>query len=305
MPRTLLVGTHKFTWREWLKRSLRGRDLLLLDCSDPSYGPMARASLVRNGKVAEQRFIGSLDAVKNPIWMMQAAMELGGLCADGAVIQLFNYRPQPVASQLAVAIAQLLSPTEILVPAGAGLPLNVWPVGPVEVELEEAFPEMVAAAQRRARWIEMIENSYEHQIDLASTTVSGTRFGSGERLSTTQLAAAGIEGILWAEKCGGTTLLVTKRALEEHEINRVLNVTHSARVQITDPLSYSGHLCSLARSDGSDIGIGMIEEVDFVHGIARILAVAVPPIPVRILKIGTQRIDATGREIGDDKPWTI
>ncbi len=305
MARTLLIGTHKFTWREWLKREQRQRDLLVLDPSDAANGALARVGIARGGKLADYRFVGSLDATRNPLAVVQAAVELSPLLGPDAIIIAPNYRGQPVARQLLQTLAQLLRPDEILVPDGANIPMEGWPVGPIVEDVEQAFPEMVQAAQRRARWLEMIEHSSDHVLPFDRITISGTRLGSGEPLSPQQLSAAGIEGLLWAEKTGTNLLLVSKRDMGDRQIGMALNLAHASKAVVVDPMDYSGRVCSFARQDGEDFGMGMIEEINFVHGEVRALVMSVPPAPVRILKIGTLMIDSTGRELGDDRPWAI
>lgn len=305
MARTLLLGTHKFTWREWLKTNLGSRDLLALDPFDPNTGSLGRVSLIRNGKIVSFRFVGSLDSARNPIAVLQGLAELLAEANLDVVIQLPSYRAAPVQRQLLHALAQVANPDEILVPEGATIPLDEWPIGPETVTVEGAFPEMVQAAQRRARWIEMIENSYDHSVPLHDVSIQGTRLGSGTKINTAQLSAVGLEGIVWAEKCGSTLLLVTKNKIGDRQIGMALNVAHASKLQVVEPMAYSGRLCSLARQRGEDFAMGIIEEIDFVAGVAQVLAHAVPPAPVRILKIGSMLLDSTGRELGDEKPWTI
>lgn len=304
MTRTLLIGTHEFSWREWVKRELRGRDLLVLDPNEPNQNALARVCLVREGKVVAYRFVGSLDPLRNPLAVLQATTQLLAKANENVVIQCFDYRPQPVARHLALIIAQLIGPAEILVPTGADIPMDGWPVGPHAVDAESGFPPMVLAAQRRARWLEMIEDSQEHSIPWDQVSIMGARFGSGVRVHPYDLEKEGIPGVLWAERCGTTLFLISKRNLDDRQLTTALNVGRATHVIVVDPMQYSGRLCSLARQNGEDFGMGFIEELDFVHGVFRVHAVAIPPAPVRILKLGTLTIDSTGREIEDEKPWS-
>lgn len=305
MARTLLVGTSRSSWREWIKTRLGGRDLLVLDPSDPNQNSLARLVLVRDEKVVSYRFVGSLDATRNPIAVLQGLVELLAEAKSELVIQCFNYRPQPVARQLLIACAQMIRPDEVIIAEGAKIPMNEWPVGPHSCELEPNFPEMVQSAQRRARWLELLERSSEHVVNLGEVSIFGTRLGSGTRISPERILALGLEGVLWAESLGPNALVVAKKAPTERQIGDLLNLAHASKVIVVDPMAYSGRVCSFARQNGEDFGMGMIEELDFVHGAFRIMSPSVPPAPVRILKLGTLVIDSSGREIQDDKPWAL
>lgn len=304
MPRTLLIGTPEFTWREWLKEHLNGRDLLILDPAEPTCS-LGRVALVRHEKVVEWRFVGTVDPGRSPLELLAGATSLAGELRDDAVIQIFPYRPQPLLRQLAMMLAQALMPTEILCPSSSAMPMHDWPIGPHSVSLQPAFPEMVQAAQRRAAWLKMLEDSHEHLIPMDQICLSGTRLGSGKRVSTKELQSAGLSNVAWAEKCGGVLLIISKQHFDEKQVSTALNVTGASKAMVVDPLQVSGRVCSLARADGSDIGMGMIEELDFVQGAFRVSAVAIPPAPAKILKIGSMTIDSTGRELGDSKPWSL
>ena len=66
---------------------------------------------------------------------------------------------------------------------------------------------------------------------------------------------------------------------------------------------YDNLLCALVRESGEEIGHGMIESFDFRNGIVRVWADAVPPIPVRVLKLGSLRVDRNGKELGELRAW--
>jgi polynucleotide 5'-kinase involved in rRNA processing len=302
---TLLIGTRKTTWREWLKSNLGDRDLLLLDPADADHGTPARVSLFRGEKCLGWRFVGSLDATRNPIALMQGVASLSLQAKDGFVVQLFDYRHQPVARQLSHAIAQMLRPDHILAAAGAGIPLDGWPVGPQEVEIEAAFPNMVIGAQRQANWMKLLETAQDHLVEIDRVSIEGTRFGSGVRIKLETLASIGIEGLLAAEVCGHTLVLIVRKEPEEEQVFRALNTAHANKALMVQPQAFSGRLCSFARQSGEDFGMGVIEEADFVDRVLKVRCNAVAPAPVRVLRVGTLKIDDLGREQGDDRPWTV
>ena len=120
-----------------------------------------------------------------------------------------------------------------------------------------------------------------------------------------QLAKVGIEDVFHAEVSGGTLFLVSEQDVHDTALARGLDVFHAGRAHVVPPGSYNGLLCSFARQDGEDFGTGIVQEIDFKTGVARILCDAVKPAPVRILKLGGLKIDTAGREMGEARPWQV
>lgn len=305
MGRTLLLSSASHSWREWLKEHRGGRDLLCLDPGEPAQSPPGRLVLFHGTKPVFWRFYGSLDASRAPHVLVGALSQMLGRAAGDAVVQLFAVRNSPLTRQLAGLCAQLVQPDEILCPQGAGLDLEGYPVGPLEVVTEEAFPSIVQQAQRKAQWLKLLENCTEHEIDLERVTIEGSRLGSAPAAHPGQITKAGLKNALHAEVAGGTLLLVTEEEPEEQAIARALDVFHASRAAVVHPSAYENLLCSFARQGGEDFGMGMIRSIDFASRIATISCNAVPPAPVRILRIGGLRVDSAGRELGEARPWQV
>jgi polynucleotide 5'-kinase involved in rRNA processing len=183
--------------------------------------------------------------------------------------------------------------------------MSGFPVGPEEIELEDAFPEMVQAAQRKAQWMKLVESCTEQDISLDQIAFEGTRLGSTAPLRQESLRKAGLEGVLHAEASAGTLLLVAPEEPEEGRMSRALDMFHCSRASVVSPDDYSDLLCSFARQSGEDFGMGLIQRIDFEAWTATILSTAVPPAPVRILRIGALRVDKQGREHGELRPWQV
>ncbi|HRI44146.1 MAG TPA: hypothetical protein PLL78_03285 [Fimbriimonadaceae bacterium] len=301
---TLLVSVRGSSWREWLKKHRRSRDLLILDPADPEHGTPGRLVLQRGDKALLWRFAGTLEPTRNPLAFLSAAANLAPLASEDAIVLFFEVRFTPVLRQLALAVAQLLRSDEILIPDGCGFEGFGWPVGPQRVGLEPAFPEVVAAAQRRSRWIEMLERCEAHEVPLDRVSIEGLRLGGGLPIPIGSLHLAGVQNALHAEVFGSTLFLVARDGLDQDHIGRALDLTHASAAMVVEPSSYSGLLCSFADQLGDDFGMGMVEEIDFERRLVRAKCTAVAPAPVRILKIGSLRIDAGGKELGETKPWS-
>lgn len=302
---TLLVGSPEVTWREWIKTHRKSADLLTLDIANSNYGSPGRAALLRGEKAVGWRFVGSTDPSRNPIALLQAAATLKNSLEPGGYALLFEYRAAPVLRHLALAIAQLLRPTEILIPDGSDFDGLGWPVGPQRVILEPAFPAVVCAAQRRARWIELIEQGERHEVSLDRVSLEGTRLGSGSPISVPALHRAGLEEVLHAERFGANALIIAEHDLTADQMAAVLDLAQVAHATVIEPWAYSGLLCSFADQEGNDFGMGMIERLDFERRLIIARCTAIPPAPVRIVRLGSLRIDETGKELGETKPWSI
>lgn len=290
MGRTLLVGHPDFTWREWLK----GRDFVCLDPADADHGPACRVFAFESGKVRWWRFVGSTDPARNPIALVASALSAGS--APGPqIFEMFALRPSPVVRQLALEIAQALRPDEVLVPQNSGLESLPWPVGAQPVESAAAFPRVVVEAQRRARWLELLESGETHVVDLAQVPVIGARLGSGVRGQE--------EG--WVEACGPVLHVVRDTEPDPDTVASLMDRHHCTRLSFVTPQSYVGLACSLADSLGEDIGQGIIEKFEPEANTMTLRATAVAPAPVRLLKLGSLRIDSSGRELPELKPWQL
>ena len=295
MGRTLLVGDRRWSWRDWARDHAQGRDLVVLDPGVADFGPAARVSLVRGGKVVAWSFVGSPDASNDPVALLAGSVRLLQEASEDAVVQMFPVRNSPLGRHLALHLAGLVAPQRLLVPAGSGLENQPWSVGAEGVELPDAFPAIVQEAQRRAQWLDLMEKSEPHAVDLDQVALVGSRLGSGVVVETDP----------YSESSGGVLLMVTDSSLGDAEVSRGMDLAHATRSQLVSPSRYTGLVCSLAHQDGSDFGLGVVESLDLQRRVVHVRAMAVAPAPVRVLKLGTLRVDRVGKEIEALKPWAV
>ncbi len=293
MPVTLLVGIAGHSWRDWLESRLGERGLVVADPANAEHGAPGRVLRILNGKINSWRLVGSIDYLRNPLGWLSA---IGELVVDGDVVLGPVVRDAPAARYSLLSMAQMISADQILMPAESFVENWGWPVGPESVPVSTEFPDMVKDAQRRARWLELIENCESHEIHLGDVQIMGTRLGSGVR-------AENEFGL--GEVSGGTLHLVTREMVDEDMISRMLDEFHVSKVSLVHPRSYHGLICSFAHQHGEDFGMGVIKRFDELRGVMEILNTAVVPAPVRILKIGSFRVDSKGKEIGEQGPWTV
>jgi hypothetical protein len=305
MARTLLLSTSDRTWRDWLKEHRKGRDWICLDPAEPDQGPPGRLCLFREDRAIAWRFYGSLDSQRSPQILLAALVQLLEQAAESVVVQLWPNRGTPLIRHVTMLAAQLVKPDEILVPKDSGMDQAGFPVGPEEIELETAFPGMVQNAQRKAHWMKMFETCESHEFDLSRVSVEGARLGSGLAIHADDLTRFFAGKVVHGETAGGGLFLVARDDPEDAEMARALDHFHCTRAHIAHPSDYEGLLCSFAKQHGEDFGMGTIESIDFEAGKVRAHSTAVPPAPVRILRLGALKVDTAGRELGEIRPWQV
>jgi polynucleotide 5'-kinase involved in rRNA processing len=305
MARTLLLTTPKHAWRGWLKDHRAGRDFICLDPGEPDQSPPGRLCLFRDEKPVAWRFYGSLDPQRSPQILLTALTQLLEQASESVVVQLWPNRGTPLIRHVTMLAAQIVKPDEILVPKDSGMDQSGFPIGPEEVELEDAFPPLVQNAQRKAHWMKMFEACETHEFDLARVSVEGARLGSGMRMDADDMTRFFRGKAIHGEVAGGSLFLVAREDPEDAEMAHALDHFHCTRAHIAHPDEYEGLLCSFGKQHGEDFGIGTIERIDFDRGKVLANCTAVAPAPVRILRLGALKVDTMGRELGEVRPWQV
>jgi polynucleotide 5'-kinase involved in rRNA processing len=100
-------------------------------------------------------------------------------------------------------------------------------------------------------------------------------------------------------------MVVTRAEIEDKGVSRALDMSGSSKMHMVLADAYNGVLCSLTRQDGEDFAIGFVESIDWENLTMQVLSTAVPPAPVRIVRLGSIRIDRAGRELGEVAPWRL
>lgn len=298
MGKTLLISHPKYSWREWVNLNTEDRDLLILDPANADFGAPARILHIQNKKVKSWRLTGSIDPQRCPIQILTATSQLNKEISPNCLVVLFSLVLSPTLRQLSQAITSMIEPEEVFIPAGSKLERQSWIQNPIHIETPFIVPPLIQEAQRKARWIEMIESGEDHVVELADITTEGTRLGSGTRLAHKDFEDYG-------EVCAGTLHVVTTRQIPETEIGRVMDIAHARRLNIVAPSAYSGLICSFAHNGSQDFGMGVIRAFDPVREVFHIRCQAVPPAPVKILKIGSMRITDAGQELDPPMPWSV
>ncbi len=305
MRRTLLIGHPNSTWREWLKENRGNRPFLCLDPADPIQSNPGQLCLFINGRPVINRFFGSLDAQRSPHVLVSLVAEAVQAAPDDLIVQLFPYRPMPIMRNVMLLIAQLLRPSEILIASGTDMDQAGFPTGPQEIEIERAYPPLVQAAQRKAQWLRLFEQCQPHAIDLRKVSIEGARLGTGIRLTPDERQKAHLGSALYAERSGATLFVVSDIETEEADVASALDYSGCSRAHFIAPGLYRNLLCSFGRQNGEDFGMGILTNIDWLSFRAQSLCTAIPPAPLRILRLGALRVDIHGRELGEVKPWQV
>jgi len=305
MGRTLLIGNPGSSWREWLKEHRGNRPFLCLDPADAVQEIPGQLCLFVGSRPVIRRFYGSLDAQRSPHILPMLVAQALEEAPDDLIVQMFPFRPLPLLRHVAVLVAQLLRPTEILIATGTDLDQAGFPIGPSEIDIESAFPPLVQMAQRKAQWLRLFEGCQKHSFDLRKVSIEGIRLGTGVRLTTEERQKAQLKDVVYAERAGGTLFAVTDVDVEESDVASALDFTGCSRAQFVAPGMYRNLLCSFAKQSGEDFGMGIITDIDWQSLRCFALNNAIPPAPIRILRIGALRVDSSGRELGEVRPWQV
>ncbi|MFZ4507582.1 MAG: hypothetical protein ACOYON_07795 [Fimbriimonas sp.] len=300
MGRTLLVGSADTSWRDWLKAERRGRDLIVIDPADTTFGHAGRLVALRGDRPVMARFYGSLDAARAPHMIIAALVEMLRLTDENAIILCFPINGSPLLRQLLLLVAQFVRPDRILVAEKTPIDQAGFPVGPEEISVETTF-SLVQHAQRKAQWIRMIEKCLDHTVLLSDVTLEGARLGSGKVIDPKTL---GIQA-LRCEVAASTLFAVVDEEPNDEGVSRALDASGCSRATFASPDRYRGLFCALVRENGEDLGCGFITDIDWKRGVIRAKCTAIPPAPARILRLGSLRLDSGGNELGEVRPWSV
>lgn len=302
--RTLLIPSPGQSCRDWLADNRGTRDLIVLDPAETAWGAPARLWLIQNDRPTAWRFYGSLEPMRSPHVLASTLATWMGL-ARKPILQFPPLRLTPLARQVALVLAELFRPDQLVVGSEdiGSLP---WPIGPEVIALGLDYPEVVKHAQRKAKWLQLLEGTHQFELSFSSMAIEGARFGSGERMPARQLEAIGLTESDYVEASGGTALVISESlGSDEAILSRVMNVTHTHRVQLVNPAEYEGLLCAFARDRGDDFGFGRIRELNIRQGTLVIDSTAIPPINVPMVRLGSLVVDQNGNERAEHKPWSL
>ena len=304
MAKTLLIGNPGTTWRTWLKEHRGSHDLLCLDPADPVQGVPGRLTLWRGTRVLYTRFFGSIDPQRSPHVIIATLAHCLRLASEDLIVQLYPYRQMPLLRQVAHLCAEVMQPDRILVAEGTPIESG-WPVTPTDVALEPALPWEVLAGQRKALWTKLFERCHQHEVDLRAVALDGARLGSGRSLPYEERMKCHVETTLHAEKVGSMLVAVVEQDLDEWQVSQALSATGCHHATFIHAEAYQGLFCSFARQDGEDFGYGVIQRIDWKEMRAFIECDAIPPAPVRTLRLGGIRIGPDGDDWPEVRPWQV
>jgi polynucleotide 5'-kinase involved in rRNA processing len=202
---------------------------------------------------------------------------------------------------MAMSLVETIDVSEVFIPEGSVFLHEPWPLVAGAVALPKSLPIAAQLAHRRARWLEMLEGCSEHRLSLDHLSLAGVRLGSGRRLRGAPFDEMGVH----VEVYGQSLLVITDHEPDEQTIGDALNIAHASKLHLVAPDAYDSLTCSFVRGMGEDFGMGVVQSVDWEKREITVLNTAVAPAPVRCIRIGSTRIDDTGKETGETKPWAV
>lgn len=202
-----------------------------------------------------------------------------------------------VGRELHQTLVQFFPFASILAPEGGNVNLEGWPIGPETIELPLELPQVALQAQRRSRWIELLDSTNEIELDLRRIDAFGARFRAGQ--------AVQVPSALYAELLGTTLYLVVENSPPEAEIARLMDTVGAVKAHITRPTDFEGVIVSFAHENRLDFVMGRIKCVDFESLRATIQTPAENLGSARSIFFGLMRVDDKGRELPEHAPWTL
>ena len=292
----LLLADRHHSWTNWIQE--RSFPVTLDLCpSSARLGPPGCVRVLRHGETTAWGYVGSTQMIRSPLRAIQVVHRLHPTGVDGGVVLLEIAQNSPVVRELHRTITQFFPFASILAPEGGLVNLEGWPIGPETVELPPELPQVALQAQRRSRWIELLDSSNEIEVDLRRIDAFGSRFRSGQTIT--------VPTVLYAELNGSTLYLVAENSPEEAELLRLMDKVGAMRSHVTRPTDFEGVIVSFAHENGMDFVLGRVKSLDLASLRATIQIPAESLSSARSVFFGLIRIDEKGREMPEHAPWTL
>ena len=184
---------------------------------------------------------------------------------------------------------------------------NVWriPVGGAVQRKTTA----ARTTRRAARFLAALDGSEPQLFSLDSVALQGTTLGTGEPLPhhLVQFLSRSLgRPALHAEQSGSSLYVVVNG--ERWDTAGLAAIEHyfsTRSVTITAAQKFAGLLVGLVSGSGVLLGIGRIERIDFSRRTLTVLTPCRKPAAVAQIWLGSLRLRADGREIGEVRPGEI
>lgn len=298
MGATLLVNHPRWSWREWLRQNLQSQTLIVADPGFSDHGWAARVCLVRDQKIRRWRFVGVNDGAHAPLPVLTATAQMAADADRDFFLLAPSAMSGPIARELVMMMGEIAGVERVMVPAKSSYARWKWPWPLETVEMDNPTPDYLLLAHRRAKWVEMLDQCREHEIDLAEVVVEHARTGAGQKIDLTQWGGVG-----WTH--GAVLHVITDETIDEFTAARLMDEAHARRISLLSPVEFHGILCSQARADGRDVGMGVIRKLDPRSQKLTLFTTAEEGARANILRLGLLRLDDYGHELGDLRSWTV
>lgn len=295
---TLLMGAPGANWRPWFEANGAER-VAVLDPAAYEWGFLGQVVQLHHGAVENVQFVGGIVPSKCAPDYFGAVQRLFAKCPPPTVVQLPAFRPTPAHIAVLTQLVQAFQVGRIVIDVDVDHVGMRWPVEAELVELPRKATAEVQNSLRRAQWLRFFQRCQPQDFALPAIQFLGSRLGSGSTLTQEDRSAIGLFGPLHAEVCGAMLLLVCEDGIDDHDLARALDRTHTHQAQIVQPSSFDSLLCDLLDHEWQSLGSGIIESIDFAEGRIGVLAQSMPPAPCAAIRLGSLRVDRSGIEIGE------
>lgn len=301
---TIVIGSKELSARSWWQANCSG-PILIANPAFSDLRPSCQLSIWEQDKWRETAFVGTEDVTQAPHIWIAAVLKLLQKLPEVSTVVFPPLAPSPTLYNTFFAAIEVMQPNRIIIPAGVDWAHGAhWTVGPEEVEMEPAPPAMVDQAKRRSQWMSYLSSGKTHEIDLSQVRRQGTRIGIGDRVDTAAIAAPiHPESLIYRQ--GSVLFVVSSAPLDDQAVNLLLNITHTEKIVLAAPEDYVGVVCSLAYESGEDFALGIVTHLDLSSRVITVQSPAIPPAPVRCLKLGLKRTNLEGQGLITVRPWSI
>jgi polynucleotide 5'-hydroxyl-kinase GRC3/NOL9 len=184
---------------------------------------------------------------------------------------------------------------------------DVWRVA---VSSEAQVKTTAARTTRRAaRFLAALDKAEPLLFSLDSVALQGTTLGTGEPLPhhlIRFISQSLGRPALHAERSGGRLYIVVNgERWDPAGLAAIESYFGTRSVTITAAQKFAGLLVGLVSGSGILLGIGRIERIDFARRTLTVLTSCRKPAAVAQVWLGSLRLHADGREIGEVRPGEI
>ncbi|HRJ33496.1 MAG TPA: hypothetical protein PKY51_08070 [Fimbriimonadaceae bacterium] len=240
-----------------------------------------------DGTVTAWAFVGSSDPSAQPLEYLQAVHRWSQSDPEGLILAP-SWPGSSIGRKLRLALIDLLQPVRVETEE-ADLCDAASPVPMEPVEGPEEWPAVMRAAHEKARWLDLSESLHPISVPMETVAWVGGRWGSANQVQSLVPAAPKIAALVAVQSGGGSALVLADAELTAEEVGQLTRWLGVQKVRVHLVSAYSGLLVGLASASGQDLGIGILDSLDFQRGQVQLRSNLLDGASVRLIRLGLLR----------------